>query len=120
MKRGAAFKKNTIENEFVDKITSLFPKEIVKVILFGSRAKGISKPGSDYDFVVVLKEKNPKIIEMIYDIVTDFLIEYGADVSLKIYKEKTFQEMASIPTPFMESIRKTGRELWSQNPRSSL
>jgi predicted nucleotidyltransferase len=48
MKRKAAFKKNTIENEFVDKITSLFPKQIVKVILFGSRAKGISKPGSDY------------------------------------------------------------------------
>lgn len=114
MKRKAILKKDNIEIEFVNKVTSLFPTQIVKVIFFGSRAKGIAKPGSDYDFLIVLLEKDRKIIEEIYDIVTDFLIKYGADISLKVYRNKEFQKMASIPTPFMSSILKTGKELWSQ------
>ena len=103
-----------IEADFVNRVSSLFPRQIVKIILFGSRAKGISKPGSDYDFLIVLSEKDQKIVEELYGIVTDFLLDYGVDISLKIYKNMDFQRMSSIPTPFMASILKTGKELWSQ------
>ena|SRR3972149_9436215 len=117
MKRKVLPPKDGIEAKFVSKITSLFPDQIVKVILFGSRAKGVPKPGSDYDFLIVLKDKERKIIEQIYAVVTDFLIQYGADISLKIYKEKDFQEWTSIPTPFMASVLKTGKELWTQRSK---
>ena len=105
--------RENIEAEFIDRITSLFPDEIVKVIFFGSRAKGNPRPGSDYDFLIVLKEKDRKIIEELYDVVTDFLIKFGVDISLKIYNKRDFEKMESYPTPFMASIRKTGKELWS-------
>jgi len=107
-------KKDGIEAEFVDKITSLFPTQIVKIIFFGSRAKGIPKPSSGYDFLIILREKNLTIIEELYNVVTDFLITYGVDISLKVYKEKEFQRMLSFPTPFAASILKTGKELWTQ------
>ncbi len=97
----------------MSKITSLFPDQIVKVILFGSRAKGVPKPGSDYDFLIVLREKEWEVIEQIYGVVTDFLIQHGVDISLKIYKDKDFQEWTSIPTPFMASVLRTGKELWT-------
>ena len=113
MKRKALSPKDGIEAKFVSKITSLFPDQIVRIILFGSRAKGVPKPGSDYDFLIVLKDRERKIIEEIYGVVTDFLIQYGVDISLKIYKEKDFQEWTSIPTPFMASVLKTGKELWT-------
>ena len=108
----------SVETDFVNRITSAFPDEIVKVIFFGSRAKGVEKPGSDYDFVVILKEKKPQTIEAIYEIVTDFLIHLGVDISLKIYKEEETRKMESYPTPFWASVRKTGKELWSQKPSS--
>ena len=111
-------KKGHIEEKFVKKISSLFPDQIVKVTFFGSRAKDIPKPGSDYDFVIVLREKERKIIDGIYQVVTDFLIQYGVDISLKIYKENEFLRMASFPTPFIASILKTGKELWSQKPKT--
>jgi predicted nucleotidyltransferase len=117
MKRKVLSPKDDIEGKFVNKITSLFPHQIVKVILFGSRAKGVPRPGSDYDFLIVLKDKERKIIDAIYDVVTDFLIQYGVDISLKVYKEKDFQEWTSIPTPFMASILKTGKELWTQKSK---
>lgn len=107
-----------IEAEFVDRITSLFSSRISEVILFGSRAKGISKPGSDYDFLIVLKERDRGVIDEIYEVVADFLIKYGADISLKIYGYEKFQKMASLPTPFMASVLKTGKRLWSQKSKS--
>jgi predicted nucleotidyltransferase len=117
MKRKVLSSKGSIETKFVSKITSLFPDQIVKVILFGSRAKGVQKPGSDYDFLIVLRKREREVIEQIYGVVTDFLIQYGVDISLKIYKDKDFQEWTSIPTPFMASILKTGKELWTQRPK---
>jgi hypothetical protein len=114
MKRKGLSPKDGIETEFVSKITSLFPDQIVKVILFGSRAKGIAKPESDYDFLIVLRDKKRETIDELYNVVTDFLIQYGVDISLKIYKEKDFLRWASIPTPFIASISTTGKELWTQ------
>lgn len=105
-------KKDTIEIQFVNKITTLFPSQISKIFFFGSRAMGVPKPGSDYDFLIVLSEKDRRVINGLYDVVTDFLLRYRVDISLKIYTAKDFQEMSSIPTPFMASILKTGRELW--------
>jgi predicted nucleotidyltransferase len=113
-----AQKKGSIEEKFVKKISSLFSGHIVSVTFFGSRARGFPKPGSDYDFVIVLKEKERKIIDGIYQVVTDFLTRYGVDISLKIYKEKEFLRMASFPTPFIASILKTGKELWSQKQKT--
>lgn len=111
-------KENSIEYAFIKEITSLFPSQIVKIIFFGSRAKEIFKPSSDYDFLIVLKDKRNKIIDEIYDVVTNFLIKHGVDISLKIYREEDFKRMASIPTPFMNSILKTGKELWTQKPKN--
>jgi len=116
MKKNSASKEKDIESKFLNKITSLFPDQITRVILFGSRAKGVSKPGSDYDFLIVLKEKDRKIIDEIYNVVTDFLTQDGVDISLKVYNEKNFRHLTSIPTPFMASVLKTGKELWSQKP----
>ena len=113
MKKKRTVQKDNIETQFVNKVTSLFPNQIVKIFFFGSRAMGVPKPGSDYDFLIVLNEKDRRVIDGIYGLVTDFLLRYGADISLKIYTSKDFREMASIPTPFMASILKTGRELWT-------
>jgi predicted nucleotidyltransferase len=112
MKNRIGSKKN-IAALFVNKVTSLFPDNIVKIFFFGSRAKGVPKPGSDYDFLIVLRNKDRGTSEGIYEVVTDFLLEYGVDISLKIYSWDDFQKMISIPTPFMASILKTGRELWN-------
>jgi len=114
MKKKAPPNKYKIESEFVRRITSLFPDQIAKVIFFGSRAKGTPKPGSDCDFLIVLRDKKWEIVDEIYNVVTDFLIQYGVDISLKIYNEKDFIKWASIPTPFIASISTTGKEWWMQ------
>lgn len=77
--------------------------------------KGIAKPWSDYDFVIVLKQKDRHLINEIYDIVTDTLLKFGADISLKIYTEKDFEEKKIKRHPFINRIIESGIELWKQN-----
>lgn len=103
-----------IVDEFVGVVLGKYKNYIQKIILFGSLSKGFYLPGSDCDLLLVLKEKKQEVVNGIYEIVVDFLLKYGIDISLKIYSEKDFELKMSILTPFMVEIKKTGRELWTQ------
>ncbi len=107
-------KEKSVEKKFAEIVGNRFSAEILKVILFGSRAKGVAAPDSDYDILIILKRKNQSVVDGIYDEVMNFLERYEVDISLKIYTEDAFNKMMLLPTPFMAQIKKTGIELWSQ------
>jgi len=55
-----------------------------------------------------VKEREPPMIDKLYDAVLDILLETGKVLSLKIFKEEEFEKLASIPTPFMSKVLKEG------------
>ena len=103
------------QDKIVQKFTNNIRKKsgnlIEKIIFFGSRVKGTAKPWSDYDFLIVVKEKNRDLKDNLYDVVMDFLLMYGVDISLKIYSLKRFKESLSYENPFLINVLKTGRNL---------
>ncbi len=86
-------------------------KEIKSVYLFGSRSRDDWRPDSDYDILIVLERKDRALIDKLYDIVMDILLETGRLVSLKIFTETEFNRLSSIPTPFMQNVLKEGVKL---------
>ena len=108
-----------IEKEFTKELVNRFEPLIEKVIFFGSRAKGVAKPWSDYDILIVLDKRDSKIIDEIYEIVTEFQLEQRVDLSLKIYSKDDFAMKNELHTPFMERIKKTGVVLWTR-PQQNL
>lgn len=106
--------KDKIADNFTERLTKDFGPKIQKIILFGSRAKGIAAPYSDYDLLLVLKERDRQLIDQIYDRVTDFLLNYGVDISLKIYSEKDFEKRLLMKIPFIMEVNRTGRVLWTK------
>ena len=97
-----------IVKNFTNRILSVKPK-INTIYLFGSRARGDEKPDSDYDFLLVVKESftlDDK--SKLYDAVLEILLETGRVISLKIFKEKEFQRLCGMKTPFMQNIFKEG------------
>ena len=84
---------------------------IVYSCLFGSRARDNFRPDSDYDILIVLKEKNRSVIDRLYDIVMDILLETGRLVSLKIFSSEEFDRLRAIPTPFMKNVLEEGKRL---------
>ncbi len=95
---------------FSDMIATL-RDEIPICYLFGSRARSDWRPDSDYDILVVMYKKNRDIIDKLYDLVMDILLETGRLVSLKIFSYEEFKRLSSIPTPFMERVLKEGIRL---------
>ena len=107
-----------IVTEFVERVSGRFGDWISQVIFFGSRAKGRPKPGSDFDLLLVVREKNRTLLDQLYDEVLEVLLKSGVDLSLKIYTEKAFQAGLARRVPFLCSVTETGVELWNAQRKS--
>ena len=106
MTNSSAFEDSTIE-EFLRQIAPV-RNELDRLILFGSRARGDSKPNSDYDILVVMQEKDRRVIDALYDATMEVLYKTHRLISLKIYRKADFDRFAAMPTPFMRSVLHDG------------
>ena len=73
-----------LKQETVQKINSIFAKyeEVEASILYGSRAKGDFKPGSDVDLTLIGKKLNLKLLNKISLDLDDLLLPYTFDLSI--------------------------------------
>ena len=81
---------------------------IPRLVLFGSRARGDCKPNSDYDILVVLPEKDRRLVDALYDATMQVLFHTHRLISLKIYREADFNRYAALPTPFLQNVVREG------------
>jgi len=90
-----------LSEETIQKIQSVFSKfpEIEKAILYGSRAKGNFKSGSDIDLSLEGKNLNHDLLTSIASELDDLLLPYTVDLS--IYTSLHHQELE-------EHIRRVG------------
>ena len=97
-----------IAKEIARRLRKRIGPELEQMLFFGSRARGIPKPYSDYDFLIVLRHRNTAIIDEIYEETTDFELEHEIDVSLKLYSVDDFKWKMAMGVPFMKSILQSG------------
>lgn len=96
-----------ILQEFRQELEKFYGKRLVKLILFGSQARGNANEDSDIDIMVVLK--NPispgdEIIQMA-DIATQLDLKYNTFISLIAIADEDF---INRQTPLMDNIRREG------------
>jgi uncharacterized protein len=73
-----------LSHSIVDQIKSVFVKypELEKVLIYGSRAKGNFKPGSDIDLTFIGDGLNQTILNKIDDEIDDLMLPYTFDLSI--------------------------------------
>ena len=107
---------NKIEKEsledFQEKLKE-FKKEVVVCKLFGSRARGEARKDSDFDILLVTKNKE-KIKDKIYEWSFDTLVDKGVDFSIKLYNQETYKKLNNPPTFFMRHISHDAIDLWPE------
>ncbi len=81
-----------------------------RAVLYGSRARGDAKPGSDYDIAVFLKNMDSRWDEFgtLAEIEVDLLDETGAVVHAMPYPAGSWSGRSS---PLMHEIRRDGLDL---------
>lgn len=90
--------------EKINKVFSNYPK-IEKVILYGSRAKGNYKNGSDIDLTLIGKDLNIQDLNMIDLDLDELYLPYMFDIS--IYNNLENQDL-------IEHIRRVGCEFYAK------
>jgi predicted nucleotidyltransferase len=83
-------KKDEVVIRFVDELKKTIPLKLKNVILYGSRARGDYNKNSDYDFLVILSQKNYELNETVYDAGYLILDSYEKLASCIIWDEKEF------------------------------
>lgn len=92
-----------------DSLHSIFGENLLRVILYGSRARGDAHPDSDVDILIVLHDFND--LEVEYDRIDPLLsrlsLEYGLVIAGHIVREEQF---ASVKSPLLINVRREGVE----------
>ncbi|HTO02875.1 MAG TPA: nucleotidyltransferase domain-containing protein [Opitutus sp.] len=78
--------------EQITRALARFP-EVEKAVLFGSRAKGTHKPGSDIDLSLVGDALDWRTVGKIYDALDDLLLPYR--FSLIVFDQNTDPDVAA-------------------------
>lgn len=73
-----------LQDETIERIQSVFSRypEITKAVLYGSRAKGNFKNGSDIDLTLVGNELSSKTVSKISIEIDDLMIPYIVDLGI--------------------------------------
>ena len=94
-------------DSFLRRITAV-RGDIVDLYLFGSRARGDHRPDSDYDVLVVLRERTRPVVDAMYDAVVDVVCETGSLVSLKIVSQESFESSMAEGNPLVANVLREG------------
>jgi predicted nucleotidyltransferase len=95
--------------QFRHALDAVYGTRVERVVLYGSRARGDSRPDSDYDVAVFLREMPDQAPELnrLADIATDVLYDVGGVVHAMPYRAGAYNER----TPLMHEIRADGVDL---------
>ncbi len=95
-----------ITGRILNEIKSIDPT--VKVILFGSRARGDAKRDSDWDILILTKDTVTTEIERVFRYkLFDLELETGEVFSTFVYNTDTWNKKHKL-TPFYKSIKQEG------------
>jgi predicted nucleotidyltransferase len=84
----------------------------MKVILFGSRARGDARPDSDFDLLVVRESDNPRHERSapIYTALADVPVE----VEVMVYTPAEIEEWQEVPQAFVTTAVREGKVLYER------
>lgn len=93
------------------KLKERFSSRIVSIHAFGSRVRGNHNEWSDFDVLVVVRDRKPEIEAGIIGIFVDEEIKSGLSFTPLIKDTRSFEMERKFKTPFYENIMKEGVRL---------
>jgi len=102
--------------KFVERLRQRYGEELLRVVLFGSKARGDSDAESDVDVLVVLRdgERWQRLAE-ISDMTSQLLVESSVNISPLVCDVARYRWWAEHHAPIYNSIQRDGVELWTKH-----
>ena len=91
---------------FIDQLRKRFGRNLKKIILFGSRARGDHSEESDYDLLLIFERVTPEIKKYLDEIEDEMLFSRGALFSTFLFTPEELEEREF--EPFIMNATKEG------------
>ena len=83
--------KDPVASKYAEGVRDRLKSRLKNIYIFGSRARGESWEGSDYDMALAVKDRDRNIEEAVLDVSTFLLDEFEVLVSTQIFTEDEWQ-----------------------------
>ncbi|MGM0366480.1 MAG: nucleotidyltransferase family protein [Actinomycetota bacterium] len=97
-------KEKNIIYTFKKEIEEKFPKEIIEILIFGSKARGDAAKDSDIDILVITKASDKKIIKEIRSTGYDLEIDNDIVLSIQVLSRDYVDYLRNLPTQFIQNV----------------
>ena len=93
--------------EFKERIPGQIRKQLVRIIIFGSRANGKASRYSDLDIAVLLKRKTHQLEKYLEDVAYNLMWEHDFKpvISLKVFGQEDFERRFKQGFSFYRHVR---------------
>jgi predicted nucleotidyltransferase len=88
---------DTIVQAFASELRGRLGSRVRQIRLYGSRARGEAREGSDYDFLVVVDSRTPQLRRIVLDVETGLMDRYGALVATVLRSEEEWRQSQAFP-----------------------
>ncbi len=82
---------------YADTLRDRLGSNLLQIILFGSRAREDYHEGSDYDFVVVVSNKNENVRNLVLETGVDFLNKYDELTAELLFNQQEWENQRKFP-----------------------
>lgn len=98
--------------ELVDGILSIFESQVIRIVLYGSVARGTNTAESDIDIALLLNGGlNKETEDKLSDLVVDLNLKYDTVLSVIDIDYEMFKKWEKV-TPFYKNVNEEGVVLW--------
>lgn len=103
---------DTIARDFARALGERLAGELVRVSLFGSRARGEASLRSDFDLMIVLRRATGAARDAVHGLATELELEHNVELSTKIVDVERFDRLRRSTEPFWCNFVRDERILW--------
>jgi len=105
-----------ISSETIQQFSDLIERKLdpIKIVLFGSHAKGTPNLYSDLDILVITNKSNVPRFKRGREIRLDLQRIADIDIDILVYTQQEIEEWKDVEFSFLNSILKTGKVIYEK------
>lgn len=108
MKKKLSVKEKIALKDFACEAKNILGDNLVKILLYGSKARGDFHKDSDIDVALIVKRKNWKEKSQILDLVYHVDLKHGIFISPRLLPQKILNAFIWRKTPFILNLKREG------------